>query len=259
MPRGVILPAFASGVLDAASWWIAGALDEARAVGNRGRFDGPHIVIDVYLPTPRIGAARRLTAADPAGYCPLPEGEAALAIAGPIGSRKNGPPWRYRLAIARRADLLDGDGRPVRARAVFDVEAGRTLVFSPPPRTLSEREVKRLVAGFACLLAVSWALASAADWMDRSAEATRAEARSLASEAPERVASVRLAALLDVLQETGRAAPISSISTGPDGARMVILTSEIRAAATRDDIEIRPLAGGQETELLSLWSQGGER
>ncbi len=252
MPRGMSLPRPAGQALGALSRLAAGALDEARGLSGRGAFARDHVVIDAWLPTSRLDAARRLIAADPAGHCPLPPELAVLALAGPVREPgQDGPPWRYRLAIARRADLLEADGRAVPTRRVRDPETGLALAFSPPPRRLTGSETRALAAGVACLIALSWALSGAADWLDRTAAAMRAEARTLAAASPERGGSDRLGDLLQVLADTPGIAEVAAVTMRPENARLTLTSPDTGMVATHDGVAVHLSGDGRSVELVS--------
>ncbi|MFC4726505.1 hypothetical protein [Glycocaulis abyssi] len=224
---------------EALSSLAAGVIDDAGTLAGLKPFKGEYVIIDAWLPVPRLRAARRLVAADPAAWCPLHESEAVIGVAGPVELAAL-PPWRYRVAIARRVDLLSPDGRALRERRLVDEATGLTMTLPAPRRSLAPGEAQRLLAVLVLFLSLSWALAGAAVFLENSAAATTASARALAVSAGssrEDARSHHAAALHDIIIRQEEE-PVSAITisgsevrlTLPDGSVLVPAEFENGAA-----------------------------
>lgn len=218
-------------VLETLSSLLAGALDDAATLARLRPFRADHVILDAHLPTPNLPAARRLVTADPAAWCPLPESEAVTGIAGPVDASTS-PPWRYRLAIARRADLLSPQGRTLRERRLVDEVTGLAITLPAPRRTLAPDEARGLLAAGALVVSLSWGLTGAAVYVENAARASSEAARTLAASARasgEDMASRNARALIraitddegDLLVARIRISADGAVLTQPDGTNLI--------------------------------------
>ncbi|MGY6661111.1 MAG: hypothetical protein ACXIVO_02220 [Glycocaulis sp.] len=211
-------------LLEALSSLAAGVIDDAGTLAGLKPFKGDYVVIDAWLPAPRLSAARRLVAADPAAWCPLHESEAVIGVAGPVEAAAM-PPWRYRVAIARKAALLAPDGCTLRDRRIVDEAAGLEITLPAPRRSLVPGEAQGLLAGSALILSLFWALTGAAVFLENSAAATTASARALAISAGssrEDARSHHAAALHDMIIRQEEDLPVSAITISGSEARLTL-------------------------------------
>ncbi|MAL73350.1 MAG: hypothetical protein CMM62_00030 [Rhodospirillaceae bacterium] len=225
-------------LLDALSSLCAGVIDDARTLMGLKPFKGEYVAIDAWLPAPRLSAARRLVAADPAAWCPLADGEAAMGLAGPV-EVETSPPWRYRLVIARRADLLAPGGHALRERRIVDEATGLTLTLTAPRRPLSPGEARGLLASCALVLSLSWALTGAAVYAGNAARTTTETARALAASASspaDDTASRHTGALLRAITDHEGQLAVASIWISADGAMLI----------RPDGISLVPVDDGEE-------------
>jgi hypothetical protein len=241
MSPAVNLADRARAVLGGLSSLAAGALDDVGTVTGLKPFQGRYVIVDAWLPTPRLSAARRLVAADPAAWCPLRESDAVLGIAGPVRGEA-GAPWRYRLVIVRCADLLSPDGRALRDRCVTDEATGLTITLPAPPRRLTPVESRGLLAAAALVLSVSWALTGLAVFLENSARSTTQAARALAASP----------SMAESGYDTGarHAASLLSAIAGQEGELAVtrIMISGDASTLTRSDgTSLVPAVSGDET------------
>jgi hypothetical protein len=211
-------------VLEALSSLAAGVIDDAGTLTGLKPFKGEYVVIDAWLPTPRLPAARRLVAADPAAWCPLHVSEAVIGVAGPVEAAAM-PPWRYRVAIARKGALLAPDGSSLRERRVVDEATGLDVALPAPSRSLGPEEVLGLLAISAVVLSLSWALTGAAVFLEDSAAATTASARALAASvgsSREDARSHHAAALHDMIIRREEDMPVSAITISGSEVRLTL-------------------------------------
>lgn len=233
MPPAMRLATRSKALLEALSPLAAGVIDDARTLTGLKPFKGEYVVIDAWLPAPRLPAARRLVAADPAAWCPLHESEAVIGVAGPVEAAAM-PPWRYRVAIARKAALLAPDGCTLRDRRIVDEATGLEITLPAPRRSLAPGEAQGLLAGSALILSLSWALTGAALFLENSAAATTAAARALAISAgspPENALSHHAAALHDMIMRPEEDLPVSAITISASEVRLTLADGSILVPA----------------------------
>lgn len=226
MPRITSLNTLVERVLTEAGQAAASAMDQVRGLVHMQPFGGEHLIIDVYLPTPRLALARQLISADLSGYCPIPPQDAALALAGPAGTDAHGGLWRYRLALVHRSQLADSAGRTVTSRRLTDRETGLTLHLPLMRRGLLASEGRPVLAGAAILSSLIWASFAVSVWLERSGEAAVISTRTLSNAAaelsapPARRHLERLVAYLGEHDEPVKAALISATGSA---ARLVYI------------------------------------